>query len=116
MAGAEADGWPPIHTSMGALAWCPASAADPPASVNQLIIAMDGWGSDLIDPWEFAQPGFIADYLNLRLLTRDENMKVQPLWAVEWSQNDQGIDIRHYSLLSGKTGCVYAAQGMRGGV
>ncbi len=60
---------------MGALAWSPASAADPPASVNQLIIAMDGWGSDLIDPWEFAQPGFIADYLNLRLLTRDENMK-----------------------------------------
>ena len=39
---------------MGALAWSPASAADPPASVNQLIIAMDGWGSDLIDPWEFA--------------------------------------------------------------
>ena len=54
-----------------ALACSPASAADPPATVNQLIIAMDGWGSDLIDPWEFAQPGFIADYLNLRLLTRD---------------------------------------------
>jgi len=65
------------------LACSPASAADPPASVNQLIVSMDGWGSDLIDPWEFAQPGFIADYLNLRLLTRDENMKVQPLWAVE---------------------------------
>ena len=77
-----------------ALAWVPASAADPPASVNQLIVAMDGWGSDLIDPWEFAQPGFIADYLNLRLLTRDENMQVQPLWAIEWSQNDQGIDIK----------------------
>ena len=83
---------------MGALAWSPASAADPPASVSQLIIAMDGWGSDLIDPWEFAQPGFIADYLNLRLLTRDENMKVQPLWAVEWSQNDQGIEpLQHTS-------------------
>ena len=26
-----------------AQAWSPASAADPPASVNQLIIAMDGW-------------------------------------------------------------------------
>ena len=33
-----------------ALAWSTASAADPPAAVNQLIIAMDGWGSDLIDP------------------------------------------------------------------
>ena len=77
-----------------ALAWSPASAADPPASVNQLIIAMDGWGSDLIDPWEFAQPGFVADYINLRLITRDENMKVQPLWAVEWSQNDKGIEIK----------------------
>ena len=65
------------------LALSPASAADPLASVNQLIIAMDGWGSDLIDPWEFAQPGFVADYINLRLITRDENMQVQPLWAVE---------------------------------
>ena len=55
---------------------------------------MDGWGSDLIDPWEFAQPGFVADYINLRLITRDENMKVQPLWAVEWSQNDKGIEIK----------------------
>jgi hypothetical protein len=61
----------------------PASAADPPASVNQLIIAMDGWGSDLIDPWEFAQPGFVSDYIHLRLITRDEQMQVQPLWAVQ---------------------------------
>jgi hypothetical protein len=36
----------------------PAHAADPPAAVNQFIVAVDGWGSDLIDPWEF-QPGFI---------------------------------------------------------
>src|SRR5262245_11746190 len=79
---------------MGLLAWSPASAADPPASVNQLLLAMVGWRSGLTAPREFAQPGFIADYLNLRLLTRDENMKVQPLWAVEWSQNDQGIDIK----------------------
>src|SRR5262245_59997754 len=71
-----------------------AQAADPPGSVNQLIVAMDGWGSDLIDPWEFAQPGVIQDYINLRLITRDENMQVQPLWAVEWSQNAQGFDIK----------------------
>ena len=76
------------------LCYAPAHAADPPASVNQLIIAMDGWGSDLIDPWEFAQPGFVSDYINLRLLTRDEHMKVQPLWAVEWSQSEQGFDIK----------------------
>ena len=62
----------------------PAHAADPPAAVNQFIVAVDGWGSDLIDPWEFAQPGFIQDYINLRLITRDENMQVRPLWAVEW--------------------------------
>ena len=72
----------------------PAHAADPPAAVNQFIVAVDGWGSDLIDPWEFAQPGFIQDYINLRLITRDENMQVQPLWAVEWSQNAQGFDIK----------------------
>jgi ABC-type transport system substrate-binding protein len=79
---------------MCVLAWSPANAADPPASVNQLIIAMDGWGSDLIDPWEFAQPGFVSDYINLRLITRDEHMKIQPLWAVEWSQNDKGIELK----------------------
>jgi peptide/nickel transport system substrate-binding protein len=68
-----------------------AMAADAPASVKQLTIAMDGWGSDLIDPWEFAQPSFIQSYLNLRLVTRDEKMQIQPLWAMEWGQDEQGI-------------------------
>jgi peptide/nickel transport system substrate-binding protein len=79
--------------------WCvmtppPAGGGEVPRSVNKLTIAMDGWGSDMIDPWEYPQPSFIQSYLNLRLVTRDENMQVQPLWAIEWSQNEQGIDIR----------------------
>ena len=48
----------------------------------------------MIDPWENPQPSFIQSYLNLRLITRDENMQVQPLWAIEWSQNEQGIDLK----------------------
>jgi peptide/nickel transport system substrate-binding protein len=67
--------------------------AGTPVSVNKLTVAMDGWGSDMIDPWEYPQGSFIQSYLNLRLVTRDENMQIQPLWAVEWSQNEQGIDI-----------------------
>src|SRR5262245_32619979 len=78
--------------------WCvmtppPAVAGEAPRLVNKLTIAMDGWGSDMIDPWEYPQPSFIQSYLNLRLVTRDENMQVQPLWAIQWSQNDQGFDI-----------------------
>ena len=72
----------------------PAMAGEAPPSVNKLTIAMDGWGSDMIDPWEYPQPSFIQSYLNLRLVTRDEHMRVQPLWAIEWSQNEHGIDIK----------------------
>jgi peptide/nickel transport system substrate-binding protein len=72
----------------------PAVAGEAPSSVNKLTIAMDGWGSDMIDPWENPQPSFIQSYLNLRLVTRDENMQVLPLWATEWSQNAEGIDIK----------------------
>jgi peptide/nickel transport system substrate-binding protein len=72
----------------------PAVAGETLPSVNKLTVAMDGWGSDMIDPWENPQPSFIQSYLNLRLITRDENMQVQALWAVEWSQTEQGIDIK----------------------
>jgi peptide/nickel transport system substrate-binding protein len=78
-----------------------ATAAEAPASVKQLTIAMDGWGSDLIDPWEYAQPSFIQSYLNLRLVTRDEKMQIQPLWAMEWGQDEQGIRLK----LNPKAGC-----------
>lgn len=91
-------------TASGGLLWIlvlalamtppPAVAGEPLPSVNKLTVAMDGWGSDMIDPWENPQPSFIQSYLNLRLITRDENMQVQPLWAVEWSQTEQGIDIK----------------------
>src|SRR6516164_11481597 len=58
-----------------ALMLAPPARAGAPASVNTLTIAMDGWGSDMIDPWENPQPSFIQSYLNLRLITRDENMR-----------------------------------------
>jgi peptide/nickel transport system substrate-binding protein len=77
-----------------ALLLAPQARAGAPASVNTLTIAMDGWGSDMIDPWENPQPSFIQSYLNLRLITRDEHMQVRPLWAIEWSQTEQGIDIK----------------------
>jgi peptide/nickel transport system substrate-binding protein len=69
-------------------------AQTPPASVNKITIAMDGWGADLLDPWEYSHPSFIQSYLNVRLGTRDEKMQVQPLWAAEWTQTADGIDIK----------------------
>lgn len=73
-------------------------AAQPPASVPKLTVVMDGWGSDLIDPWEYAQPSFIQSYLNMRLLIRDAQMQVQPLWLTAWSQDAQGITLQLSSL------------------
>ena len=72
----------------------PVMAQTPPASVNKITIAMDGWGADLLDPWEYSHPSFIQSYLNMRLGTRDEKMQVQPLWAAEWTQTADGIDIK----------------------
>jgi hypothetical protein len=54
-----------------------------PSTVKKLTIAMDSWGSDMIDPWEYPQGSIIQSYLNLRLVTRDETMQTQPLWAVD---------------------------------
>lgn len=69
-------------------------AAEAPASVHKLTIAMDGWGGDQLDPWDYSHPSFIQSYLNTRLATRDEHMQVQPFWALEWSQTEAGIDIK----------------------
>jgi ABC-type transport system substrate-binding protein len=33
----------------------------------------------------------LQSYLNLRLLHRDEQMQVVPLWATEWRQANEGI-------------------------
>jgi hypothetical protein len=48
------------------LASMPAGAAEAPASVPKLTVAMDGWASDLIDPWENAQGSFISDLPAMR--------------------------------------------------
>jgi hypothetical protein len=73
-----------------ALAATASSAAFPlagidgvPAAVEQLTIAFDGWGGDVIDPWQYIGTGMMQSYLNLRLLHHDEQMHVVPLWATE---------------------------------
>ncbi len=65
-----------------------------PDSVGKLTVAADGWGSDLLNSWEDTQPSFLRDYFATRLLTRDENMTIRPLWATEWSQDESGILIK----------------------
>ncbi|MGH8065555.1 MAG: ABC transporter substrate-binding protein [Candidatus Entotheonellia bacterium] len=64
-----------------------------PASVAQLTIGMDGWGGDVIDPWQYIGTGLLQSYLNLRLLHRDEQMQIVPLWAIEWKQTNEGIHL-----------------------
>jgi peptide/nickel transport system substrate-binding protein len=64
-----------------------------PVSVEQLTVAFDGWGGDVIDPWQFIGTGMMQSYLNLRLLHRDERMNIVPLWATEWRQTNEGIHL-----------------------
>ena len=84
-----ADGTPVSAPTTAAASVPPAS--DVPASVGKLTVAADGWGSDLLNSWEDTQPSFLRDYFATRLLTRDENMTISPLWATEWSQDENGI-------------------------
>jgi ABC-type transport system substrate-binding protein len=62
-----------------------------PATVDKLVIAFDGWGGDVLNPWQCLGTGLLQSYLNLRLMHRDENMQVVPLWATEWKQTPEGI-------------------------
>ena len=64
-----------------------------PESVGKLTVAVDGWGSDLLNTWEDTQPSFLRDYFLTRLLTRDENMVIRPLLAQEWEQTEDGINL-----------------------
>jgi peptide/nickel transport system substrate-binding protein len=67
------------------------STSGAPESVGKLTVAADAWGSDLLNSWEDTQPSFLRDYFSTRLLARDENMVVSPLWASTWSQDANGI-------------------------
>ena len=62
-----------------------------PATVDKLVIAFDGWGGDVLNPWQYLGTGLLQSYLNLRLMHRDEHMQVVPLWATEWKQTPEGI-------------------------
>ena len=80
-----------VPTAASAPTSAPATTGDYPESVGKLTVAADGWGSDLVNTWEDTQPSFIRDYFVPRLLTRDENMEVQPLLATSWEQDETGI-------------------------
>ena len=59
--------------------------------VGTLTVAVDGWASDLLDTWEDTQGSFLRDYFLTRMLARDENMVINPLWVTEWEQSADGI-------------------------
>ncbi len=72
-------------------AWPEAGTGNIPVTVDKLVIAFDGWGGDVLDPWQYLGTGLLQSYLNLRLLHRDENMQVVPLWATDWKQTPEGV-------------------------
>ena len=63
----------------------PASGAFPqagvdgvPASVERLTIAFDGWGGDVIDPWQYIGTGLMQTYLNMSLFHRAQDFSIVP--------------------------------------
>src|SRR5712671_4010621 len=74
-------------------AWPEAGTGNIPVTVDKLVIAFDGWGGDVLDPWQYLGTGLLQSYLNLRLMHRDENMQVVPLWATAWQQTPEGITL-----------------------
>jgi ABC-type transport system substrate-binding protein len=72
-------------------AWPEAGVGNIPATVDKLSIAFDGWGGDVLNPWQYLGTGLLQSYLNLRLMHRDENMQVVPLWATAWQQTPTGV-------------------------
>src|SRR5215471_9332577 len=80
-------------------AWPEAGVGNMPATVDKLVIAFDGWGGDVLNPWQYLGTGLLQSYLNLRLMHRDEHMQVVPLWATEWKQTPEGTALSTCSKL-----------------
>ncbi len=64
-----------------------------PQSVENLTIAFDGWGGDIVNPYQGIGVAFMQDYLNLRLLTRDQDGQIQPMWATYWETSPEGVSV-----------------------
>ena len=64
-----------------------------PESVGNVTIAFDGWGGDIVNPYQGIGVAFMQDYLNLRLLTRDQGGVIQPMWATSWETSPEGIKL-----------------------
>ncbi|MBI3327746.1 MAG: ABC transporter substrate-binding protein [Nitrospinae bacterium] len=62
-----------------------------PTSVDRMTVAVDGWGRDVINPVQPTGGAFLPDYFNLLLLMRDENQKIVPALATDWSLTDEGF-------------------------
>ena len=84
-----------------------------PESVDKLTVAVDGWGSDLLNTWEDTQPSFLRDYFLTRLLTRDETMQIRPLLAQEWEQTADGISLNLHPDAACQNGEVLNAENVK---
>ena len=73
-------GFSPVSPALAAIAshgsFPQAGVDGVPATVEQLTVAFDGWGGDVIDPWQYIGTGMLQSYLNLRHLHRNEQMQV----------------------------------------
>src|SRR5215211_1036477 len=66
-------------------------AGGAPASVNKLIVAVDGWGRDDLNPVQTLGATFLPDYFNMLLLMRDENHTIVSGLLTEWKLTDEGF-------------------------
>ena len=65
-----------------------------PSEVKKLTIAVDSWGSSILNPWTLNSVSFLQDYFNLRLMMQAPSGELAPAWAVEFEQTEDGITFK----------------------
>ncbi len=63
-----------------------------PENVGKFTVSVDGWGWDSLNPVQMEGVAFLQDYINVFLLTRDENHNIVSGLITEWTFDDTGFE------------------------
>ncbi len=83
---AQSNAWPDAYPKKG--------VNGVPNSVDKLVIVVDSWGSNDLNPWNASQINFLMDYYQLRLMMQDPNGKLVAAWATEVKHTEEGLTFK----------------------
>ena len=81
-----------------------AGADGVPSNVEKFTISVDGWGWDSLNPVQMEGVAFLQDYINVFLLTRDEDHNIVSGLLTEWSFDDTGLEFTIHPDATWQTG------------